>query len=523
MSQPLIDLKAHRDKTNSDHELAEAYRGVCSSVSGEHRALANGVFFTVTRAAAAILLMITCSIQAFGRHNLLLNGSFEEGPDPGSFRAYEAGSTAIRGWKVTRAMIDYVGSKFPASHGERSLDLDGTPGFGGIEQTFSTTPGQIYIVSFDLAGNPQGPPATKKLRVTAAGQAADFSHDASLNWSHETWKFKAAEQSTTIEFYSLDAEGGYCGPLLDSVSVTGAPRNITGDAIFGANLILNGDAEAGPGSPTGNEVVPALGWTTIGSFTVVQYGGRDSQAAEVGPDDPGPVNRGKNFFAGGPDNASSSAVQIIDVSAGASAIDRAEVSFDLAGYLGGWQGQEDHAALVATFLDVNGTTLRQITLGPVTAEDRRQKTGLFPLSKSGMLPKGTREIEFELQMTRAEGTYNDGYADNLSFRLYRPGLLQSLFRQAKIWLNPDKPSALPGQSITIEVVLGYSPDAPTLAEHDVHIDLEAKGAEVRPKAPVPLRPRSDFRNPAESKCAHQALAWRVTRNAFIPATPALLQ
>ena len=83
-------------------------------------------------------------------------------------------------------------------------------------------------------------------------------------------------------------------------------------------------------------------------------------------------------------------------------------------------------------------------------------------------------------MTRAEGSYNEGYADNLSFRLDRPGWLHN--RQAKIWLNPDKPSALPGQSITSEVILGYSPDAPTLAEQDVRIDLKVKGAEVDPTA-----------------------------------------
>lgn len=64
----------------------------------------------------------------------------------------------------------------------------------------------------------------------------------------------------------------------------------------------------------------------------------------------------------------------------------------------------------------------------------------------------------------------------------KSGLLQSLFRPAKIWLNPDKPSALPGQSITIKVLLGYSRDAPTVAEHDVHIDFDVNGAEVDPKA-----------------------------------------
>jgi choice-of-anchor C domain-containing protein len=151
--------------------------------------------------------------------NLIINGSFEDGPDPGSSATYAAGSTAIPGWTVTRGTIDYVGSIMPASDGKRSIDLDGTPGFGGISQTFPTTPGKEYIVRFDLAGNPAGPPATKTLKVEAAGQSEVFTHASTLEWSHETWRFTAREGTTRIEFYSLDTEGGYCGPLLDNVSV----------------------------------------------------------------------------------------------------------------------------------------------------------------------------------------------------------------------------------------------------------------------------------------------------------------
>jgi hypothetical protein len=44
--------------------------------------------------------------------------------------------------------------------------------------------------------------------------------------------------------------------------------------------------------------------------------------------------------------------------------------------------------------------------------------------------EGTRVIEFELRMTRDFPTYNDGYADNLSFRLARMSL-RSLISGAK--------------------------------------------------------------------------------------------
>src|SRR5262249_24519791 len=88
--------------------------------------------------------------------NLLVNGSFEEGPDPGAFLPVNKDSTDIKGWTVTRGQIDYIGSFWPAADGKRSLDLHGSPGFGGVSQTFPTVKGQKYRVTFALAGNPEG-------------------------------------------------------------------------------------------------------------------------------------------------------------------------------------------------------------------------------------------------------------------------------------------------------------------------------------------------------------------------------
>ncbi|MBI4578730.1 MAG: DUF642 domain-containing protein, partial [Planctomycetes bacterium] len=76
-----------------------------------------------------------------------VNGSFENGPSPGVNLPLSGGSTAINGWVVTRAGIDYVGSYWSASHGTRSLDLEGaTAAQGGIRQTIPTIPGKEYLV-----------------------------------------------------------------------------------------------------------------------------------------------------------------------------------------------------------------------------------------------------------------------------------------------------------------------------------------------------------------------------------------
>ena len=187
------------------------------------------------RALSGLLLLVLVLI-APGRAaaNLLVNGSFETGPVAGSFINLPGGNTSITGWTVTGEGIDYIGTLWVAANGTHSLDLDGsvtsttTPPFvhGGIAQTFATTAGTSYTVTFDLAGNPFGAPTIKPLRLLAAGQQMDFTFDVTgksagnMGWLPETWTFIANGASTTIEFRSLTVSPltGF-GPALDNVSV----------------------------------------------------------------------------------------------------------------------------------------------------------------------------------------------------------------------------------------------------------------------------------------------------------------
>jgi hypothetical protein len=182
---------------------------------------------------------------------------------------------------------------------------------------------------------------------------------------------------------------------------------------FGSNLITNGDAEVGSGSP-GGFVVSVPNWTTSGNFTVVEYTAGGGFPTTT---DPGPGDRGTNFFAGGPSNSSSSASQSIDVTDGASAIDTGDVLFAVSGYLGGFASQHDNAILTAYFLNTSNLNLGTAFIGPVTNSDRGDLTGLLFRTTSGTIPIGTRTIKLDLNMTRLEGSYNDGYADNLSLVL----------------------------------------------------------------------------------------------------------
>ena len=160
--------------------------------------------------------------------NLLVNASFEEGPDAGDFLPLDAGSTDIKGWTVTRAQIDYIGGHWKSADGNRSLDLHGSPGLGGIKQAFATTKGRKYKVTFSIAANPNFQPdagSVKVLCVRAAGKKEAFSFDATgktvqeMGWVAKTWEFTADADETTLEFHTLETEDASCGPALDNVSV----------------------------------------------------------------------------------------------------------------------------------------------------------------------------------------------------------------------------------------------------------------------------------------------------------------
>ena len=174
---------------------------------------------TIAAGFIAVLALAGCSHTP---KNLVKNGSFEDGADPGAFATLSPGSNSITGWTITRKTVDYIGTYFPCADGKRCIDMDGTPGFGGLSQTFATTPGTTYVVQFELGANTDGPPDVKKLGVAAAGQKAEFDHPSNHDWTPKKWQFTAKGTQTTLEFYSLDTEGGICGPMLDNVSVVRA-------------------------------------------------------------------------------------------------------------------------------------------------------------------------------------------------------------------------------------------------------------------------------------------------------------
>lgn len=156
-----------------------------------------------------------------------VNGSFETGTyaDPAAaFQQLDAPSTAIDGWTVDAGSVDWIKSYWAAQDPEMSIDMSGA-GPGTLSQTFDTTIGNTYTVSFFMSGNPDDQTDTiKTLDVSATGgTVATYTYDVAgndhdnMNWTEETYTFLATSATTKLTFMSTTATA--FGPAIDNVSV----------------------------------------------------------------------------------------------------------------------------------------------------------------------------------------------------------------------------------------------------------------------------------------------------------------
>jgi choice-of-anchor C domain-containing protein len=159
--------------------------------------------------------------------NLIVNGSFEQGNFIGdvhtSYNSIGPGGTAVTGWMTTEGFDWHQAVEFgPAYDGYRMIDLTAGSADGNIAQTFSTTPGAAYTLTFAVAapGTFFGSPV---LDVSVGNVLDHFTIPRSvqfpLTWTVDTVEFQATSASTTLEF-SGHSFGDYWGPVIDDVSVT---------------------------------------------------------------------------------------------------------------------------------------------------------------------------------------------------------------------------------------------------------------------------------------------------------------
>ena len=206
----------------------------------------------ISKLTSIPLLLVSISCNA----NLILNGSFEQGPSVGStFVDLPAGSVSILNWTVGGFHIDYSGpGTWNVSDGVRNIDLDGSVldanKNGSIAQEFVTAIGQAYSVTFDLSGNPAGFPLLKQLEVSAGNAIAIFEYDIgtvvppslplAISYIQQTFSFVATESSSILTFRSVTQKTGApgFGAIIDNVLVQSVPVPPALAMIFSGLLAL---------------------------------------------------------------------------------------------------------------------------------------------------------------------------------------------------------------------------------------------------------------------------------------------
>ncbi len=189
-------------------------------------------------AAVAAVLLLAGSSQA----NLLTNGSFELGVNPPGppndpFQVVSTGdNSTLTGWSVGGAVgVDWIhNSYWQASDGDYSLDLNAL-GIGSVSQSFATTAGATYSLTYDLSMNPDTNntfpiPRVATVSATNTGDGSvlgqtdlnvpfnDFNSTfTDMNWTPYGLTFTATGDLTTVSFVSGNDYAG--GIALDNVSV----------------------------------------------------------------------------------------------------------------------------------------------------------------------------------------------------------------------------------------------------------------------------------------------------------------
>lgn len=188
---------------------------------------------TLLLGLAAVLGFTT----GFVRAELIINGGFESPALPPGTGFLTVGNPGLPGWTIFGpggGRVDVILNYWPPAQGLQSLDLVGDTGFGtGILQTFATTPGEQYLLSFRYANNVDTTFATGRVEllggttllnelVTHAGSTR-----ANMNYLDFEALFTANSPTTTLRFTHVAAgppAPAFTGLALDSVSVTLIPE-----------------------------------------------------------------------------------------------------------------------------------------------------------------------------------------------------------------------------------------------------------------------------------------------------------
>ncbi len=177
----------------------------------------------VTRFVFLTVLLVVAMTSA--QAAIIFQDGFNGVGSGGGFETVGAGGNINGVWTVGGAGVDWIHSYWTPAEGDGSVDLSST-GAGSVSATFATVIGNAYLVTFDMAGNPDGGFAVKYLYVDVGGGADGYGFDttgrssANMGWVSQSYNFVATSTSTTLKFTSF--ENNSYGPALDNVIVADA-------------------------------------------------------------------------------------------------------------------------------------------------------------------------------------------------------------------------------------------------------------------------------------------------------------
>lgn len=176
-------------------------------------------------------IAMTCGLVAsLSAHaNLISNHSFEDGDFTGASggaKLVGIGNTSITDWTVSGGPITWTSnaSGIAAQDGDKFLDMAVGTGYS-VSQSFATTAGQQYTVSFWFSHILCGCGAAEGTLDAFIGGTSHFSRTTSLNedWTKYDFTFTADPGlASTLRFASTSHEAQYM--LLDNISVTAVPE-----------------------------------------------------------------------------------------------------------------------------------------------------------------------------------------------------------------------------------------------------------------------------------------------------------
>ncbi|MFJ5215981.1 hypothetical protein ACIP98_14790 [Streptomyces sp. NPDC088354] len=332
---------------------------------------------------------------------------------------YDSPQVSIVGVTTTASQLIDVGS---LDAGGKSFTLTGAIG-GYTTQTDYAT---VTAAFQDAKGSALGSAAIGPVNAAQRGNVTSLVPEAMAGTVPAgTEKILVTVASTGVSSgYGID---GRADNLNLTIAADGTGQNWAApcpaaDKVTPAldtNLIANPGAEdwtaaTALGAPLGDDQTVADCWTSASPLNAPD-GTQESRTSTY----PG-VTGGRVFYGGtNPGTVQVAGVvttgtQLIDVGA----LDADDKPFKLTGDVGGFSTETDYAQVVATFEGADGASLGTAGIGPATAAQRGNASGLLPDGTYGTIPAGTEKIRVTIiTVAVSSGANSDGTADNLNLTI----------------------------------------------------------------------------------------------------------